>query len=216
MTFGRELNATDDRGAFRPRGRGRDGRPVVEGKHIEPFRTHLERCVVLVPSDSPAASRAPRRERLTYRDVASAGNRLTIIAALVPADAITTHTLFCLKTPLAPARQRVLCALLNSFVANYLIRMRVTTHVTVGLMSRLPVPVVSSDDVESKTLANLASLLERAPLPIDEMPEYAEMQARVARLYGLSREEFAHVLDTFPLIPTSTRAAALKRFDELP
>src|SRR5205814_5116641 len=36
--FGRELNATDDRDAFRP---GRQGLLVVDGKHIEPFRVAL-------------------------------------------------------------------------------------------------------------------------------------------------------------------------------
>ena len=84
----------------------------------------------------------PQRARLAYRDVASATNRLTLIAAIVPARAVTTHTLFCLKTRLPLAEQHVLCALLNSFVANYLIRLRVNTHVTVALVSRLPVPVV--------------------------------------------------------------------------
>jgi hypothetical protein len=215
VSFGRELNATDDRDAFRRTRPGRDGRPVVEGKHIDSFRTHLDRCVVEVPSASPAAARAPRRERLAYRDVASAGNRLTIIAALVPGQAITTHTLFCLKTPLAPARQRVLCALLNSFVANYLIRMRVTTHVTVGLMSRLPVPFVRAEDAASARLARLVRAIEESAHPVDGMPEYAELQARAARLYRLSRDEFAHVLETFPLVSAATRVAALMHFDEV-
>jgi hypothetical protein len=213
VTFGRELNATDDRGAFRPIEPRSTGRPVVEGKHIDSFRAHVDRCVVEVPSASPAYGRAPHRERLAYRDVASAGNRLTIIAALVPRRAITTHTLFCLKTPLAAGRQRVLCALLNSFVANYLVRMRVTTHVTAGLMSRLPVPFSAPGDGEHARLARLARTLEHGPDAIDDMPEYAELQARVARLYGLAREDFAHVLDTFPLVPAATRAAALTWFD---
>src|SRR5207302_6059535 len=36
--FGRELNATDDRAAFRP---ANEGLPIVEGKHIHPFRTDI-------------------------------------------------------------------------------------------------------------------------------------------------------------------------------
>jgi hypothetical protein len=74
-----------------------------------------------------------RRDSPTV-DVASATNRLTLIAAIVPADAVTTHTLFCLKTGLPLDAQHVLCALLNSFVANYLIRFRVNTHVTATLI----------------------------------------------------------------------------------
>ena len=37
---------------------------------------------------------------LAYREVAAATNRLTLIAAILPADTITTHTVFCLKEPL--------------------------------------------------------------------------------------------------------------------
>lgn len=209
--FGRELNATDDRDAFRPADKG-PGRLVVEGKHIDPFRVHLERCTHQVPASSPAAASVPRRERLAYRDVASAGNRLTIIAAIVPADAVTTHTLFCLRTAMPAGRQRALAALLNSFVANYLIRMRVNTHVTVGLMSRLAVPYLPPRHPEAERLARLAASLERRDRAVDELPEYAELQARAAHLYRVSREDFAHVLSTFPLVPSSTRDAAMKAF----
>ena len=76
-------------------------------------------------SDEPSIRRAlPQRARLAYRDVASATNRLTLIAAIIPARAVTTHTLFCLRTRLPMVEQHVLCALLNSFVANYLIRLQ--------------------------------------------------------------------------------------------
>ena len=47
------------------------------------------------------------------------------------------------------------------------------------------------------------------------MPAYAELQARAAHLYGLSRAEFAHVLETFPLVSATTRAAALTQFDTI-
>ena len=39
--FGRELNATDDRGHFYE---GQSGLPVIEGKHIEPFRALVDRA----------------------------------------------------------------------------------------------------------------------------------------------------------------------------
>src|ERR671924_3123 len=98
------------------------------------------------PTSAAFTKRVPRRARLAYRDIASATNRLTLIAAIVPARAVTTHTLFCLRTPLSLERQLVLCALLNSFVANYLVRLRVNTHVTAAIMSKLHVPVVADGD----------------------------------------------------------------------
>jgi hypothetical protein len=213
--FGRELNATDDRDAFVPASGRPDARPVVEGKQIEPFRVAIDRCRLDALPSAAATRRVPRRERLVYRDIASAGNRLTLIAAIVPARAVTTHTLFCLKTPLPRQARQVLCGLLNSFVANYLIRMRVSTHVTATLMSRLPVPYLDADHPLFDKLARLTTALERGTRPAEEMPQYAELQALAAHLYGLSPGEFEHVLGTFPLIPSSVRDAALREFTRL-
>lgn len=213
VSFGRELNATDDRGSFAVATHSAWSRPVVEGKQVEPFRVAMDRSVLELRPDSARSRRVPRRARLAYRDVASATNRLTLIAAVIPARAVTTHTLFCLRTPLPIGRQQVLCALLNSLVANYLVRLRVNTHVTVSLVSRLPVPIVEPGDTFDR-LSMLADALARGEQPVDAMPEYAELQARVAHLYGLGDTDFAHVLSTFPLVDKSTRKACLAAFQE--
>ncbi|HTM02285.1 MAG TPA: N-6 DNA methylase [Vicinamibacterales bacterium] len=211
VQFGRELNATDDRAAFIPRGGHIRGRPVLEGKQIGPFRVDLAQSTLVLPVEAVVSRRAPRRMRLAYRDVASATNRLTLIAALVPAHAVTTHTLFCLKTPLPLGHQEVLCGLLNSFVANYLIRLRVNTHVTASLMSRLSVPLVDPERPEFDRLRTLTQTLMRSS-DVENAAEYHELQAIAARLYGLSAADFEHVLGTFPLIPENVRASAYERF----
>jgi hypothetical protein len=209
--FGRELNASDDRGLFEPRQVESDARLVVEGKQIEPFRVALDACRLQLRCG--AATRAvPHRARLAYRDVASATNRLTLIAAIVPARAVTTHTLFCLKTKLPLADQQVLCALLNSFVANYLVRMRVNTHVTVALVSKLFVPVIREGHPLFEALRSRSEHLTRVSVSVDEAPEYAELQALAAHAYGLTREEFEHIASTFPLIPDDVRKASLREF----
>ena len=105
MEFGRELNATEDRPHFtaRPAGPG-SWLPVVEGKHVSPFIVDARRRRSQSIGASPArcSNRAgrSRRARLAYRDVASPSNVVTLIAAIVPAGVVTTHTLFCLRTPL--------------------------------------------------------------------------------------------------------------------
>ena len=211
--FGRELNATDDRGAFVPFSGSARGRPVLEGKQLEPFRVSIQTCRYEL-TEGRDGPRVPRRARLAYRDIASATNRLTLIAAIVPPRAVTTHTLFCLKTPLPVDAQHVLSALLNSFVANYLVRMRVNTHVTVALVSRLPMPVLREQSESFAALVRLSRALAAGDHPIDDMPEYSELQALAARLYGLTSKEFEHVLSTFPLIPVETRAKALRCFHD--
>jgi hypothetical protein len=215
VQFGRELNATDDREAFVPYSGSTRARPVLEGKQIEPFKAFPERSRLEVPSDSAASRRVPRRSRLAYRDVASATNRLTLIAAIIPPHSVTTHTLFCLKTPLPVDSQHVLCALLNSFVANYLVRLRVNTHVTASLLSRLPVPLVSGSDPAFKRLAALSQTLSSAVSPAADTQEYAELQALVARLYALRDEDFTHVLVTFPLVAAEIKSNVLARFHNL-
>jgi hypothetical protein len=189
--------------------------PIVEGKQVEPFRVAVDRSRLQLRAGTGVGARAPRRPRLAYRDVASATNRLTLIAAVIPPLAVTTHTLFCLKTPLAIDEQHVLCALMNSYAANYLIRMRVNTHVTVSLVSRLPVPAVRRSDPAFARLASLARQLARSPRAPEETDEHAELQALAAALYRLDPADFEHVLSTFPLIPAAIKSAALRRLVRL-
>jgi hypothetical protein len=203
--FGRELNATDDRHSFEHAGVGE--LPVVEGKHIEPFRARLDAA-----EHSVHASKARRlldpsryeRPRLAYRDVASATNRLTLIAAVLPAGCVSTHTLFCLRSTLPSAGQHFLCGLFNSFVVNYLVRMRVTTHVTTATVEHLPIPPRGYSPSAEREIAALARLLSRR----DDRDRWARLQARVAQLYQLTPIEFTHVLSTFPLIARQDRDLA--------
>jgi hypothetical protein len=213
--FSRELNASDDRDALVSATGAAHSRPIVEGKQIDPFRVSLDRCRLQLDPRATMRRVLPHHARLAYRDVASATNRLTLIAAIVPARAVTTHTLFCLRTRRPIAQQQVLCALLNSFVANYLIRLRVNTHVTATLMSRLPVPVLREGDRLFEQLGTLSATLSRSAVPIEEMDEYALLQALCAHAYQLKAGEFEHILGTFPLIPAGVRAAALASFNDI-
>jgi Eco57I restriction-modification methylase len=208
--FGRELNASDDRDAFRPPG---NGLPVVEGKQIAPFRVDLASARYSIGEREAARRLAGSRHhhsRLAYRDVAGATNRLTLIAAVLPANCVSTHTLFCLRTPLPPAAQHGLCGLFNSLVVNYLVRLRVSTHVTTGLVERLPVPRIDDAPGAWKEIAAMAGRLATRP----DAVIMARLQARVAHRYQLSRVEFEHVLATFPLIAASERDRALRAFVE--
>ncbi len=161
-------------------------------------------------ADARRLLRSDRHEhpRLAYRDVASATNRLTLIAAVLPAHCVSTHTLFCLRTPLPSRAQHLLCGLFNSFVVNYLVRLRVTTHVTTGTVERLPIPTVGTAPAACREIAALARLLARRRDP----SALARLNARVATLYQLSAAEFEHILATFPLIPAEERHLALKVF----
>ena len=209
--FGRELNASDDREAFRD---DRQALPIVDGKHVEPFHVALDgvgRSITAADARRLLGSERHLRPRLGYRDVASATNRLTLIAAVLPAGCVSTHTVFCLRTPLPHASQHFLCGLFNSFVINYLVRLRVTTHVTTATIEQLPIPGREHSPTAFDEIAALARLLARGW----NETACARLNARVAALYQLSVEEFAHVLETFPLVNRDTRDACSRRFSSI-
>jgi len=216
VRFGRELNASDDRDAFRSVEHTDDFHrrallPVIEGKHLEPFQTTMD-AVRRGISDADARRllRSDRHQhpRLGYRDVASATNRLTLIAAILPARCVSTHTVFCLRTPMRPGLQHLLCGFFNSLVVNYFVRLRVTTHVTTATVEQLPIPTTEAAPDACRQIAALARFLARRP----DATAFACLNARVAELYQLSREEFEHILETFPLIPRDERDAAVSLF----
>ena len=145
--------------------------------------------------------------------MAAATNRLTLIAAIVPANVVTTHTLFCLKTvEIDEDEQAFLCGIFNSFVANYLVRLRVGTHVTTSIIGRLPVPRPPRDSAGFRTIAALSVRLTAEP---DDRAAAAQLHAHVARLYGLVEVEFQHVLETFPLVDAEERSSAMDAFVRL-
>jgi len=186
---------------------------VVEGKHLEPFRTALGAARYSIhAADARRVLRAARHERprLAYRDVAGSTNRTTLIAAILPARCVSTHTLFCLRTPLPLRAQHYLCGLFNSFVVNYFVRLRVTTHVTTATVEQLPIPTAEAAPAAFKAISGLGRLLSKRFDPA----AFATLNACVAALYQLSSGEFQHVLDTFPLIPVEERGAALRIFRE--
>ena len=211
-TFGRELNATDDRRHF-VSGPCPGHCPVIEGKQVQPFRVDVAAARFYIAEQTAACLLRPNRPydrpRLGYREVAAATNRLTLIAAIVPAGVVTTHTVFCMKQDVGEELRQFLCGMFNSFVANYLVRLRVGTHVTAAIVESLRVP---RPDTASDAFREIASIADRLGRGAGDAVDRARLQALAAGIYGLDRVQFEHVLDTFPLIDLSDRHAAAEAF----
>jgi hypothetical protein len=206
--FGRELNATDDREHFVAA-----GAPVLEGKLLDAFAVRAAEAAQFI---DPAVARRLLghrsrfdRPRLGYREVAAATNRTTLIAAIVPAGAVTTHTIFCMRAPYEEPLHWFLCGVFNSFVANYLVRLRGGTHVPAAVIHQLPVPVPAR---HSEAFAQIVRLSRAASADPKDAGIRAALHARVAHAYELQDEEFSWVLSTFPLVPEHERNAALTAF----
>ena len=197
--------------AFGPIGRPRCAVPLIEGKQIDPFRVAFDRCRS-ASIGAETRRRDPRRARLAYRDVASATNRLTLIAAIVPARAVTTHTLFCLRTP---SRWRSSASLrapqqLRRQLSDSLAREHPRDR---SLVSGLPVPLVRVGPSVLQSTRALSEALARCHVAgRGHGGVRRSCRAICARLYNLTRAQFEHVLATFPLVPAGVRRAALKAF----
>ena len=206
--FGRELNATEVRSDL-------DGGevPVIEGKHLAPFTVDITQAR-RIDADRLCRFIDPARlatARLGYRDVSGVGNRLTLIAAVIPAGMVTTHTVFCLKETFDAVRQHFLCALFNSYVLSTVVRLLMGGHVTTTLAEHLPVPPWRGDATDRRIAALAVQLSERRGRP----DTAGRLQALVARRFGLTGAELAHVLDGVPLVPLEERTRIIRLFESL-
>ena len=129
-----------------------------------------------------------------------------------------------------------LCAALNSLVLDYIIRYKVSTTLNMFYMYQLPLPrgapgnpyfdaIVPRAARLTCTRPEFAELWQAvmgevwtpasgATAPVARQQLRNELDALAAHLYGLSRSEFAHILDAFPLVfpddaPGKAKRAAL-------
>lgn len=128
-----------------------------------------------------------------------------------------------------------LCAVCNSFALDWMLRQKVTTTLNMFYIYQLPVPRYQSGE------PYFASLVERAARLICTTPEFddfakevglrdhtegatdevargklrAEIDGIVAHIYGLTEQEFAHILGTFPLVPEPVKVAARNAYRDV-
>lgn len=101
-------------------------------------------------------------------------------------------------------------------------------------LQQLMIPRLSEGDAGFGELVSLAARLVCTAPEFDDLAKVAGMRdhrdgaldpgqrailraktdAIVAHLYGLTREEFAHILSTFPLVAEETKRAAMREFEK--
>ncbi len=165
---------------------------------------------------------------MAWRDICRSTDQRTVIAALVPRVAVG-HTAPLLFSGAGARYVGCLYANLCSFCLDYVARQKVGgTHLTFGLLKQLPVPAPSAYDgmapwspghqlvdwllprvlelaYTAWDLAPFAQDVGHAGPPFRWDPARrpllrAEIDAAFFHLYGLSREDAAYVLDTFPIV----------------
>ncbi|MEZ4671279.1 MAG: DUF559 domain-containing protein [Anaerolineae bacterium] len=244
LQFAREFDMANDAHLFNEH---QNGLPLYEGKMIHQFNADFAEPRYWIDeakgTESLAGTSAAnwfKGYRFAFREVASTTNERTCIATVLPPNTFAGHTLW---VGVAPDEQILLyyVGIINSFCIDWLVRFKGGTHVTLFLMKSLPVPRLTAGHPAFDAIVPRAARLtctrpEFAGLWEDVMGEKwdakkgatdpaerqqlrDEIDALVAHLYGLTREEYDHILGTFPLVfPDSDegrarRAATLAAYD---
>jgi hypothetical protein len=135
-----------------------------------------------------------------------------------------------------------LCALMNSYVLDYFLRQRVTANLNFFYVYQTPVPrLTKSDHFFAEIVERAAKLICTTP-EFDELAQEvgayghspllgshqrgvtnevergklrAELDGMIAHLYGLTEEEFAYILTTFPIVSEPVKIAALNAYRDV-
>lgn len=129
----------------------------------------------------------------------------------------------------------VLTTLLNSFVMDYILRARMTTNLNLFYLYQLPVLRLVNKTPQFDLLVDRSARLICTTPDFDDLAKdvgmgsykkgltneverarlRAELDGLVAHLYGLTEEEFAYILTTFPLVSANIKSTALEAYRDV-
>ena len=239
----REFNMTDDAHLFRE-STFNNALPLYEGKMIWQFSHTLSdprywidmkvgRKAILGKEPDVRQTLGYERYRLAYRSIASNTNERTLVCTVIP-PCFTGNSLNVAEN--LDGRTQVICAgLLNSFVVDWLLRQKVTTNINMFYIYQLPVPRLTEADAPFRPIVERAARLICTTPEFDDLAKEvgvgshragathaterarlrAELDGLIAHLYGLTEDEFAHILATFPLVPDPVKIAAQNAFRDV-
>lgn len=170
-----------------------------------------------------------QRYRLAHRSIARSTDERTFIASMLPPSVFSGHSLNVGFEPRAVDVQLYLLAVMNSFVLDYYLRQQVSANLTMFFIYQCPVPRLTSSDGRFESVVTRAARLVCVTPEFDELARdvglgshksgvhapterarlRAELDGLIANIYGLSEEEFAHILKAFPLVAEPVKVAAL-------
>jgi hypothetical protein len=176
-----------------------------------------------------------QRYRLAHRSIARSTDERTLIAGMLPPGVFSGHSLNVAFEPEDACQQLCLLATLNSFVLDYYLRQQVSANLTMFFIYQCPVPRLCASDRWFAPVVKRAARLCCTSAAFDELAKSvglkghqngatdtteranlrAELDGLVAHLYGLSEDEFAHILGTFPLVPEPVKIAALNAWRDV-
>ena len=198
IQFGCDLHMTADAGCFIA---GPSGHYTLhEGKTFHQYTDRWDTAPRYSVSEAalrgkPSVAEAARHFRLAFRDIARSTDERTTIATIAPPNTVFGHTATVEKHPgTRPlSHALMLCALMNSFTFDWLVRQKAAAHLSLYIVNAMPVPALTIQD--RAFLAGAAKRLSGAPA--SQWDLRAKADAAIARAYGLDRTQYRHVLGSF-------------------
>jgi hypothetical protein len=242
----REFDMTNDSHLFKTEaGNGR--LPLYEGKMIHQF-THKfaeprywideeegRKAVLGKYGVDQGQMLDYQRYRLGFRSAGENTNIRNLIVSILPKNVCCGNSLILSNSCCNNSELLLICGLLNSFVIDYEVRLKISRNMNMFYVYQLPVPRLTEKD------PYFQEIVERAAKLICTTPEYdelvkevglgshkngitderergkirAELDGIIAHLYGLTEGEFSHILSTFPIVAETVKDAALNAYRDL-
>jgi Alw26I/Eco31I/Esp3I family type II restriction m6 adenine DNA methyltransferase len=199
----RDLHTRDDRDLLVGK-RGPDVLPALKGADIEAFRIRQPTRQWVRAEDYLTRGRDFNSMRVAWRAIANVHLDRRLQAALIPPRQALLNSLnYFIPTQPEPIKYYLL-ALLNSLVMEWRVRqLAKNNNINQYVIASLPAPRLRLKDARCRAIVALSRALVKAgagtsaPLPGETR---ARLEALVARLYDLTPEEMACVLNRFPRI----------------
>lgn len=174
--------------------------------------------------------------RLAMRRIGRNTDERALIATVLPKDVFASESFhLSFGHLLTGALLTLITAVLNSFVVDYILRQRISANISMFYIYQLPVPRLMENDPAFAPIVNAAARLICTTPEFDDLAQEvgigshadgatdsaerarlrAELDGRIAHLYGLTEDEFAHILKTFPLVAQTVKDAALDAYRAL-
>jgi hypothetical protein len=172
--------------------------------------------------------------RFAYRAIARSTDSRTLISTVIPKNVLCGHSLN-VSTLEDGATALLVCALLNSFIFDFSLRQQVSANLTMFFIYQTSVPRLTKADRPFQKIVERASKLICTTPEFDDLAAEvglgshtngitdevqraqlrAELDGIIAHLYNLTETEFAHILQTFPIVPEATKIMALNAYRDV-
>jgi hypothetical protein len=245
VVLAQELNMTSDNRLFR--NDPKPGRaPLVQGGMIHQFNANFAepkfwidekdgRSAILGRSDDEGQVLPYQTYRFAHRRIARSTDERAAIACVLPPQRFCADTAQTTREIISSPPLLFFAALFNSFVVDWELRLRITTHVDMHFVYAMRIPRLTESDPAFWPIVKRATRLICTTPEFDDLAKEvglkshkygatdlveraklrAELDGLVAHRYGLTEEEFAYILTTFPLVPDPVKTAARNAYRDV-